>query len=78
MGSQESEETLNLLKELSVMKDLDGEYEAGTKTDVEREAYLHRQQRHREIMEAIKTVASRRKDRSENRPIDDKCEESRP
>jgi hypothetical protein len=69
MASQESKETLNLLKELSVMKQLDGEYEAGPKTDSDREAYRNRQHRHQEIVEAIKNLASRKKGQPEEEGV---------
>lgn len=57
MSSQESEQVLTLLKELSVMKELDTEYENGFKTEPEREAYRLRQQRHQEITIEIKALA---------------------
>ena len=36
MGSDKSVQVLTLLKEISVLKELDSEYEAGPKTQVER------------------------------------------
>ena len=41
MGSDESVQMLTLLKEISVLKELDSEYEAGLKTQFEQDA--HRQ-----------------------------------
>ena len=48
MSSQQSEEVLFLLKELSMLKTLDTEYERGCKSDEEEEAHRLRQQRHEE------------------------------
>jgi hypothetical protein len=46
MGSDESVQVLTLLKEISVLKQLDSEYEAGLKTQFEQDAHRQRQQRH--------------------------------
>ena len=46
MSSHESEQVLTLLKELSLLKELDSGYEAGNKTEAERDAHRVRQQRH--------------------------------
>ncbi len=61
MGSDESVQVLTLLKEISVLKELDGEYEAGPKTQFERDAHRQRQQRHQEIAEEIKALAQQKK-----------------
>jgi hypothetical protein len=53
---------LTLLKELSVLKELDSEYEAGPKTPVERDAHRQRQTRHEEIAEEIKALAEEKND----------------
>jgi hypothetical protein len=61
MGSDKSVQVLTLLKEKSVLKELDSEYEAGPKTQVERHAHRQREQRHRGIAEEIKTLAEEKK-----------------
>lgn len=68
MSSYESELVLNLLKELSVLKELDSEYEDSRKTESEREAHRLRQQRHHEIAEEIKALAEQKKNGSEQSP----------
>ena len=65
MSSPESEQVLTLLKELSVMKELDGEYEGGPRTESERDAHRLRQQRHREVTAEIKAVAGQKKNGAE-------------
>lgn len=61
MSSPESEEMLVLLKELSMLKALDTEYEAGSKSDADQEAHRLRQQRHKEIGEQMKALAEQKK-----------------
>ncbi len=61
MGDAESEQVLTLLKELSLLKELDSLYEAGPKTEAEREAYLLRKQRHEKIAQEIKALAVQKK-----------------
>jgi hypothetical protein len=61
MNSSESEYVLTLLKELSVLKELDSDYESGQKTELEQDAHRLRQQRHKEIAEEIKTLAEQKK-----------------
>ena len=61
MGSDESVQVLTLLKEISVLKELDSEYEAGPKTQFEQDAHRQRQQRHQEIAEEIKALAEQKK-----------------
>jgi hypothetical protein len=61
MGSDESVQVLTLLKEISVLKGLDSEYEAGPKTQFEHDAHRQRQQRHQEIGEEIKALAEQKK-----------------
>jgi len=61
MSNQESERVLALLKELSLLKELDSEYETGTKTETHREENRLRQQRQQEIGEEIKAIAEETK-----------------
>ena len=61
MSSQQSEEVLFLLKELSMLKTLDTEYERGCKSDEEVEAHRLRQQGHEEIGQEIKALAEQKK-----------------
>ena len=61
MSSSQSEQVLTLLKELSVLKELDSGYEGGSKMGNERTAHQLRQQRHREIIEEIKALAEQKK-----------------
>jgi hypothetical protein len=69
MSSDESEHVLTLLKTLSILKDLDSEYESGSKTESEQDAHSARQQRHHDIVEEIKAVAERKKNGKEQSPI---------
>ena len=62
MGSRKSEQMLDLLKELSMLKVLDTEYEGGPQTYSEQDAYRLRQQRHEEITEAMKALAAEKQD----------------
>lgn len=66
MSSQESEEMLVLLKELSMLKTLDSEYEAGSKSDADQEAHRLRQRRHKEIGEEMKALAEQKKASQQN------------
>jgi len=61
VSSQQSEEVLFLLKELSMLKTLDTEYERGCKSDEEEETHRLRQQRHEEIGQEIKALAEQKK-----------------
>ena len=71
MSGHESEQVLILLKELSVLKQLDGEYESCSKTKPDMDAHRQRQQRHREITEEIKALADQKRNSSErSRPSD--------
>lgn len=65
MSSHESEQVLALLKELSLLKELDTRYEAGLKPESEREAHRLRQQRHQEIADEIKALAAQKKNDAE-------------
>jgi hypothetical protein len=71
MSSHESEQVLTLLKELSLLKELDSGYEAGPKTEAERDAHRLRQQRHQEIAEEIKALADQKKNDAEQSPLSD-------
>lgn len=61
MASDKSAQVLTLLKEISVLKELDTEYEAGPKTQVDRRAHRQRQERHQGIAEEIKRLAEEKK-----------------
>ena len=63
---QESEEMLILLKELSMLKALDTEYETGRKSDGEQKAHRVRQQRHEEIGDEMKALAEQKKANQQN------------
>lgn len=65
MSGQESEQVLILLKELSVLKQLDNEYESCSKTNPDQDAHRRRQQRHQEITEEIKALADQKQNSSE-------------
>jgi hypothetical protein len=65
MSSHESEQVLILLKELSLLKELDNGYEVGPKTESERDAHQRRHQRHHEIAEEIKALAAQKKNDAE-------------
>ena len=69
MSSSKSEHVLSLLKVLSVLKELDSDYEGGAKTESERDAHGLRQQRHHEIGEEIKALAEQKKNDTEQSPI---------
>ena len=61
MGSHESEQTLTLLSELSMLKKLDGNCEGRFETEAERNAHKLRRQRQQEIAEDIKALGKREK-----------------
>lgn len=61
MSGHELEQLLMLLKELSMLKQLDSEYESGSKTKSDKDARRRRQQRHPEIAEEIKALAAQKK-----------------
>ena len=61
MGSDKSVQMLTLLKEISVLKELDSAYEAGPKTQGEQNAHQQRQERHQGIAEEIKALAKEKK-----------------
>jgi hypothetical protein len=65
MSTHESEEVLTLLKELSMLKELDSQFESGPKTESECAAHRLRQQRHQEIGEELKALAEQKKRNAE-------------
>jgi len=71
MSSHESEQVLTFLKELSVLKELDSEYEGGPKTESEQDTYRLRQQRHQEIADEIKALAEQKKNGAEQSQLSD-------
>jgi predicted transcriptional regulator len=71
MSSHESEQVLTFLKELSVLKELDSEYEGGPKTESEQDTHRLRQQRHQEIVDEIKTLAEQKKNGAEQSQLSD-------
>jgi hypothetical protein len=66
MGGDESVQVLTLLKEISVLKELDIEYQAGPKTQFEQDAHRQRQQRHQEIGGEIKALAEQKKNNEQS------------
>ena len=58
MATEESNQMLALLQELSMLKEADAAFDANP-TDSEREAYQRRQQRRHEIGVEIKALAGR-------------------
>ena len=72
MGSDKSVQVLTLLKEISVLRELDSEYEAGPKTQVERHAHRQREQRHRGITEEIKALAEEKKNDEQQSELSDR------
>lgn len=68
MSSQQSEAMLFLLKELSILKTLDTEYEGGRNSDGEQEAHRLRKQRHEEIGQEIKALAEQKKTAERSTP----------
>lgn len=71
MSSHESEQVLTLLKELSLLKELDNGSEVGSKTESERDAHRLRQQRLQEITEEIKALAAQKKNDDEQSELSD-------
>jgi hypothetical protein len=71
MSSHESEQVLTFLKELSVLKELDSEYEGGPKTESEQDTHRLRQQRHQEIADEIKALAEQKKNGAEQSQLSD-------
>jgi hypothetical protein len=71
MSSHESEQVLIFLKELSVLKELDSEYEGGPKTESEQDTHRLRQQRHQEIADEIKALAKQKKNGAEQSQLSD-------
>ena len=67
MGSETSEQVMELLKELAVLKELDKAYEANP-TEGEHEAYRVRQKRHAEITAEIKALAKQNNKETEPNP----------
>jgi hypothetical protein len=72
MSSDKSVQVLTLLKEISVLKELDSEYEAGPKTQVERDAHRERQERHQGIAEEIKALAEEKKTDEQQSELSDR------
>jgi hypothetical protein len=72
MGSDKSVQVLTLLKEKSVLKELDSEYQAGPRTQVEQNAHRRRQQRHRGIAEEIKALAEEKKNDEQQSEFSDR------
>jgi predicted transcriptional regulator len=71
MSSHQSEQVLTFLKELSVLKELDSEYEGGPKTESEQDTHRLRQQRHQEIVDEIKALAEQKKNGAEQSQLSD-------
>jgi hypothetical protein len=71
MSSHESEQVLTFLKELSVLKELDSEYEGGPKTESEQDTHRLCQQRHQEIADEIKALAEQKKNGAEQSQLSD-------
>lgn len=61
MSTKESEQMLSLLKELSVFKAMDEDYEVGAKGSVEIEAHEERERRRQEIKHEMQTLAAESK-----------------
>ena len=72
MSSDKSVQVLTLLKEISVLKELDREYEAGPRNQVERDAHRERQQRHQGIAEEIKALAEEKKNDEQQSELSDR------
>ncbi len=64
MSTPESEQVLTLLKELSVLKELDSERGYGSNPESERDTQRLRQERHQEIVAEIKAVAEEKRNRA--------------
>ena len=58
MSGEASIEMLSLLKELSVYKAMDADYEVGAKGRLEAEAYEGRERRRQEIMQEMRNLAA--------------------
>jgi len=58
MSGNESNQMLNLIKELSVYKTLDEEYLAGAQGSVQAAAYAERRRRRREISQEMQSLAA--------------------
>jgi hypothetical protein len=63
---------LTLLKEISVLKELDSEYEAKPKTQLERDAHRQHQERHQGIAEEIKALAEEKKNDEQPSELSDR------
>lgn len=61
MSSEESEQMLGLLKELSVYKTMDDDYGLGPKSRVETEAYEERERRRQGIRQEMHDLAAESK-----------------
>ena len=72
MRSDKSVQVLTLVKVISVLKELDSEYEAGPKTQVERDAHRERQQRHQGIAEEIKALAEEKQNDGQRSELSDR------
>jgi hypothetical protein len=72
MGSDKSVQVLTLLKEISVLKELDSEYQAGPKTQVEQNAHQQREERHQGIAEEIKALAKEKKNDEQQSELSDR------
>jgi hypothetical protein len=70
MASDESVQVLTLLKEISVLKEFDSEYQAGPKTQFEQDAHRQRQQRHQEIAGEIKALAEHKRNDEQSSLLD--------
>ncbi len=56
--SSKSSELMGLLKELSLIKELDEKYEGGPKSDLEAAEFQQRQHRRQEITDQIKALGT--------------------
>jgi hypothetical protein len=57
MSTKPSDQMMDLLKELALLKELDQKYDAGSRTDPETTEFEGRQSRRREISHQIKELA---------------------
>jgi hypothetical protein len=67
MATEESEQVMGLLKELSILKEKDIEFE-NMPTESGRGEHLLRQQRKEEIMKEIKALAEQKKNEDQPSP----------
>jgi hypothetical protein len=67
MGSEESDQMMALLQEISMLKEADAAFEANP-TDTEREAYQLRQKRRDEIGAEMKLLAQQKKNAEQSVP----------